>query len=323
MTISKIWVIVDRQGDKVAPLSLELLTKAKTLGDTVEGVTYGDGDVLAAQVGAYGGSVLHTVGDIGSALPGPAVASALAARIGSGEGPDALLVPHNYDGRDIAARLSVKIDRPVLTNVVGLSEDLATEHPIFGGSEVLTARFTGEGPGIFVVRTKSFVAEESGGGPATVDTWEVPELGATNGAVVGERHIEESDGPKLDEAAVVVSGGRGLGEAGKYELIEQIAKLLHGEHRRHQQGPGGAHLHHRRPRDRRRYQQGPPATDPGAAGPVLNPSDPDLMHGIRPGARGRGGRCGVRGSGVGARGRRPGGGEPPARRPTAGGTAPR
>jgi electron transfer flavoprotein alpha subunit len=228
MTISKIWVIVDRQGDKVAPLSLELLTKAKTLGDTVEGVTYGDGDVLAAQVGAYGGSVLHTVGDIGSALPGPAVASALAARIGSGEGPDALLVPHNYDGRDIAARLSVKIDRPVLTNVVGLSEDLATEHPIFGGSEVLTARFTGEGPGIFVVRTKSFVAEESGGGPATVDTWEVPELGATNGAVVGERHIEESDGPKLDEAAVVVSGGRGLGEAGKYELIEQIAKLLHG-----------------------------------------------------------------------------------------------
>jgi electron transfer flavoprotein alpha subunit len=78
------------------------------------------------------------------------------------------------------------------------------------------------------VRTKSFAAEESGGGPATVDTWEVPELGAPNGAVVGERHIEESDGPKLDEAAVVVSGGRGLGEAGKYELIEQIAKLLHG-----------------------------------------------------------------------------------------------
>src|ERR1700678_219867 len=133
MTISKIWVIVDRQGDKVAPLSLELLTKARTLADTVEGVTYGDGEVLAAQVGAFGGTVLHTVGDIGAALPGPAVASALAAKIGAGDGPDALLVPHNYDGRDIAARLSVKIDRPVLTNVVGLSDDLTTEHPIFGG----------------------------------------------------------------------------------------------------------------------------------------------------------------------------------------------
>jgi electron transfer flavoprotein alpha subunit len=228
MAASKIWVIVDRQGDKVAPLSLELLTKAKSMGATVEGVTYGDADVLAAEVGAFGGTVLHTVGDIGPSLPGPSVAAAMAAKITAGEGPDAILVPHNYDGRDIAARLSVKIDRPVLTNVVGLTDDLVTEHAIFGGSEVLTARFTGEGPGIFVVRTKSFAAEETGGGPATVDTWEVPDLGTTNLAEVGERHVEEQEGPKLDEAPVVVSGGRGLGEAGSYELIEQLAKLLHG-----------------------------------------------------------------------------------------------
>jgi electron transfer flavoprotein alpha subunit len=228
MAVEKIWVIVDRQGDKVAPLSLELLTKAKSLGATVEGVTYGDAETLAAEVGAYGGTVLHTVGDIGSSLPGPAVAAALAAQISAGDGPDAILVPHNYDGRDIAARLSVKIDRPVLTNVVGLSDDLVTEHAIFGGAEVLTARFTGEGPGLFVVRTKSFAAEESGGGPASVDTWETPDLGATDGAVVGARHVEEQEGPKLDEAPVVVSGGRGLGQAGSYELIEQLAKLLHG-----------------------------------------------------------------------------------------------
>jgi electron transfer flavoprotein alpha subunit len=228
MAVEKIWVIVDRQNDKVAPLSLELLTKAKSLGATVEGVTYGDGEALAAEVGAFGGTVLHTVGDIGSSLPGPSVAAALAAKITAGDGPDAILVPHNYDGRDIAARLSVKIDRPVLTNVVGLSDDLVTEHAIFGGAEVLTARFTGEGPGIFVVRTKSFAAEESGGGPASVDTWEAPDLGATDAAVVGARHVEEQEGPKLDEAPVVVSGGRGLGQAGSYELIEQLAKLLHG-----------------------------------------------------------------------------------------------
>ena len=228
MALSKIWVVVDRQGDKVAPISLELLTKARSMTDTVEGVTYGDAEVLAAEVGAYGGTVLHTVGAIPGSLPGPSVAGAMAARITAGEAPDAILVPHNYDGRDIAARLSVKIDRPVLTNVVGLSDDLSTEHPIFGGAEVLTARFTGEGPGIFVVRTKSFAAEEGGGGPAAVDTWETPDLGATNSAVIGERHVEEREGPKLDEAPVVVSGGRGLGEAGNYALIEQLAKLLHG-----------------------------------------------------------------------------------------------
>jgi electron transfer flavoprotein alpha subunit len=228
MAIDTIWVIVDHAGDKVSSVSLELLTKARSLAQTVEGVTWGEAAALAVEAGAYGASALHTVGDLGGGLPGPSVAAAVAARIAAGAVPGAILVPHSYDGRDIAARLSVRIDRPVLTNVVGLNDDLVTEHAIFGGAEILTARFTGDGPGIFVVRTKSFVAEESGGAAAPVDTWEVPDLGATNGAVVGERHAEESEGPKLDEAAVVVSGGRGLGEAGSYQLIEDLAKLLHG-----------------------------------------------------------------------------------------------
>ena len=56
----------------------------------------------------------------------------------------------------------------------------------------------------------------------------VPDTGAAGAATVLNRHVEETTGPKLDEAAVVVSGGRGLGEAGKYELIEELAKLLKG-----------------------------------------------------------------------------------------------
>src|SRR3984957_16349166 len=136
MAVNKIWVIVDRQGDKVAPLSLELLTEARALAGTVEGVTWGDADGLAATVGAFGGTALHTRGDLQDGLPGPAVAAALAAQVEAGNQPDALLVPHNYDGRDIAARLSVKLDRPVLTNVVDLTDSdggLVTEHPVFGG----------------------------------------------------------------------------------------------------------------------------------------------------------------------------------------------
>jgi electron transfer flavoprotein alpha subunit len=231
MAVDKIWVIVEAQDGKIVPLSLELLTKARELGSTVEGVTWGDAGAIAAEAGAYGATTLHSVGDLAGALPGPAVATAIAAQVQAGSGPNALLVPHNYDGRDIAARLSVKIDRPVLTNVVALTEDggnLVTEHPIFGGAEILRARFTGGEPGIYVVRTKSFAAEESGGAPAAVDGWETPDLGAANGAKLLSRHVEERVGPKLDEAAVVVSGGRGLGEAGNYQLIEQLAKLLHG-----------------------------------------------------------------------------------------------
>ena len=157
--------------------------------------------------------------------------AAVAAQIAAGGAPDAILVPQSYDGRDIAGRLSARIDRPVLTNIVGLEAGdagLVSEHAIFGGTEVLKARFTGSAPGIFVIRAKSFAAEPGAGGPATVDTWAVPALGAEGSATVLGSHVEESEGPKLDEAAVVVSGGRGLGEAGGYKMIEDLAKLLGG-----------------------------------------------------------------------------------------------
>jgi len=231
MAMDKIWVVVDRNGDKVAAASLELLTKARELGGTVEGITWGDAAPLAAEAGAHGATTLHTVGDLGSGLPGPAVAAATAAQVGAGSGPDAILVSQSYDGRDIAGRLSVRIDRPVLTNVVGLEAadgGLVTEHAIFGGTEILKARFTGDTPGIYVIRAKSFAAEPGDGGAAAVDTWEVPTLGAEGSAAVLASHVEESEGPKLDEAAVVVSGGRGLGEAGGYKMIEELAKLLGG-----------------------------------------------------------------------------------------------
>jgi electron transfer flavoprotein alpha subunit len=231
MALNKIWVVVDRGGDKVSPVSLELLTRARELADTVEGVTWGDAGPLAADAGAHGAATLHTVADLGAGLPGPAVAAAMAAQIEAGNGPDAVFVAQNYDGRDIAGRLSVKVDRPVLTNIVGLEEadgNLVSEHAIFGGTEVLKARFTASPPGIYVVRAKSFAAEPSGGGPASVDTWAVPDLGASGGATVLSSHVEESEGPKLDEASVVVSGGRGLGEADGYKMIEDLAKLLKG-----------------------------------------------------------------------------------------------
>jgi electron transfer flavoprotein alpha subunit len=231
MALDKIWVVVDRAGDKVAPVSLELLSEAGRLAATVEAVTWGDAAPLAADTGAHGATALHSVGDLGGGLPGPAVAAAMAAQVAGGNAPDAILLPQTYDGRDIAGRLSVRLDRPVLTNVVGLEAGdggLVTEHAIFGGTEILKAKFTAGAPGIYVVRPKSFAAEPGGGGPAPVDAWEVPALGAEGGATVLASHVEESEGPKLDEATVVVSGGRGLGEAGGYKMIEELAKLLNG-----------------------------------------------------------------------------------------------
>jgi electron transfer flavoprotein alpha subunit len=242
MATDRILVVAESYAGKALPVSLELLTKARQLAGTVEAVTWGtpsDTAAVASQLAGFGATKIYSVGDLGAALPGVPVAAAIEALVQQSGPPDAILIPTTYDGRDIAGRLSVRLDRSVLTNVVGITSHdgaLVSEHAIFGGSEVLKARFTGAAPAIFVVRAKSFAAEESadaGRAAPEVVTVDVPatgptNTGATNTATVTARHVEERTGPKLDEATVVVSGGRGLGEAGRYQLIEELAKLLHG-----------------------------------------------------------------------------------------------
>ncbi len=230
MALSNIWIVAEPSNGSFTTTSLELLTHARTFGATVSAITWGADAALATAAGDYGATTLYDVGDLGGALPGVPVASALAALVASTGAPDAILIPTSYDGRDIAGRLSARLDRPVLTNVTGLNDDggLATEHPIFGGSQTVKARFTGEGPGIFVIRAKSFAAEASGGAAAAVVAAPSGDVGTTGGAIIAATHVEERVGPKLEEAAVVVSGGRGLGEAEKYALIEETAKLLNG-----------------------------------------------------------------------------------------------
>ncbi len=229
MPVSTLWVVVEPSTDGFTTTSLELLTHARSLAGSVSAITWGAGASYAAQAGEYGATTLHDVGDLKGALPGAPVASAIAQLVASGA-PDAILIPTSYDGRDIAGRLSARLDRPVLTNVTGLSDDgrLTTEHPVFGGTQIVKAQFTSDGPGIFVIRAKSFAAEPSGGAAATVSPLAIGDLGATGSATINVSHVEERTGPKLEEAAVVVSGGRGLGDAANYALVETAARLLNG-----------------------------------------------------------------------------------------------
>jgi electron transfer flavoprotein alpha subunit len=232
MAIDKVWVLAESAEGAPTPVTLELLTEARSVAGTVAAVAWGpDVEKLAGPLGEFGATTLYDVGDLGGRLPGVPVAAAMAALIEGGNAPDAIFIGATYDGRDVAGRLSVRLDKPVLTNVTGLvagGDSLSSQHPVFGGSHIVTARFTDGAPGIFVIRAKSFVAEPSGGAAATVQQAPVPDVGATNTAKIEQSHVEERSGPKLDEAAVVVSGGRGLGEAANYALIEELAKLLHG-----------------------------------------------------------------------------------------------
>jgi electron transfer flavoprotein alpha subunit len=228
MGVSKIWVFAEAPDGTVSNTTLEMLAKARELADTVEVVSVAGNDV-AAVVGAHGASkVLNVPGTEGKLLGVP-VATAIAAAVEGGNAPDAIFLATSYDGRDVAGRLSAKLDAPVITNVVDLVErdgGLAGVEPIFGGTTDVFTKFTGDKVNIFLIRPKSFAAEESGGAAAAVQELSVPDLGATGTATVTNRFVEEQTGPSLDDADVVVSGGRGLGEKDNYELVETLAKAL-------------------------------------------------------------------------------------------------
>ena len=230
MAINNIWVFAQAANGAPTSGSLELVTKARGLGGTVSVWVAGDGNSVAAALGAHGASKVYAV-DYGKNLAGAAVASAMKATIDGGDAPDLVLFPQSYEGRDVMSRLSVKLDRTVLTNNVDIAvagDSVSVTTPIFGGNTLVTTTFTGGAPYLAAFRPKSFAPETSGGGAAAVQTVAVPDLGATGGAQVTAVHVEETTGPKLDEADIVVSGGRGLTEKDKYEMVESLAKLLKG-----------------------------------------------------------------------------------------------
>ena len=225
-----IWVFAQESNGAPTTATLELLTKARSLG-SVTAFVGGEAAGLAASLGEHGATKIYATGDLGGKLPGVAVSAAMKDVIDGGDSPDLIMFPQTYEGRDVMARLSVKLDRTVLTNNVDISADgdaVAVTTPVFGGNVLVTTTFTGPSPHLANFRPKSFAAEPSGGGAAEVVAAPVPELGAAGAAAIVAEHVEESHGPKLDEANIVVSGGRGLGEASKYEMIEQLAKLLKG-----------------------------------------------------------------------------------------------
>ena len=231
MAVNNIWVFAQVANGAPTTFTLELLAKARTLGGSVTAFVGGDGAAVASALGEHGASKVYATGDLGGKLPGVAVSAAMKAVIDGGDSPDLILFPQSYEGRDVVSRLSVKLDRTVLTNNVDIAVDsdaVSVTTPIFGGNTLVTTTFTGSGPFLATFRPKSFAAESAGGAAAEVAAAPVPDLGAAGAASVTATHVEETTGPKLDEANVVVSGGRGLGESQNFEMVETLAKLLKG-----------------------------------------------------------------------------------------------
>ncbi|MHB1090813.1 MAG: electron transfer flavoprotein subunit alpha/FixB family protein [Ilumatobacteraceae bacterium] len=231
MAISSIWVFAQSSSGTPTSGTLELLTKARSLSSQVSAFVGGDASAIAGTLGEYGATRVYATGELAGKLPGVAVSAAMKAVIDGGDVPSIIIFPQSYEGRDTMARLSVKLNRTVLTNNIDIADSpdgVVVTTPIFGGNTLVTTAFIGDGPFLAAFRPKSFTAESVGGAAPQVVAAPVGDLGASGSAAVIAVHIEESTGPKLDEANVVVSGGRGLGEAANYSMIEDLAKLLKG-----------------------------------------------------------------------------------------------
>jgi electron transfer flavoprotein alpha subunit len=221
--MAKVWVFVREVDNGPSPLALEILTKARELGDVTVFYAGAGSEAALATLGDYGAKSVIQV-DPADNLVGAPIARAMAEEV-TKDSPDLILFGQGYDDRDVAGRLAARIGASVLSNAVDVDERGGTSHEILGGTQVAKAEITQPGPKIVLIRPKSFVAAPAGGGAPEKRTVDLPDVGAAGAKVTGT-HTEEREGPKLEDASVIVSGGRGIGSAENYELIERLAKRL-------------------------------------------------------------------------------------------------
>jgi electron transfer flavoprotein alpha subunit len=228
MALANVWVFAEDIDGAPAPVAFELLAKARQIGENVTVVYLGEGsDAAFADLGAHGaGSVFRLTGG-GDALATAGGAAAIAELVSS-HSPDLIMFALTYTDRDVAGRLSARLGKTVVSNVTDISTDggITATNEIFGGTTLVRTGFTGSAPHIVIVRPKSFAPESTSGEAPEVTDVALPDTGRSGSARVTERVVEKAEGPQLEDAAVIVSGGRGLGDAEKYGLVEAVAGPL-------------------------------------------------------------------------------------------------
>ena len=228
MSVNTTWVFVEEQNGKPAAISLELLTKARTFGGDLEAVLLGAGsEDLFAELGRYGATkVYHLTPD--ETLPTAAAAAAIAGLVES-HAPDLVLFGLTSTDRDVAGRLSARLGKPVISNAVDITvagDDVTVTNEIFGGAQLVDTVFRAGAPFLVIARPKSFAAEPGNGAAPELIPVALPDVGQAGAAVVTGRHVEEREGPQLEDAAVVVAAGRGMGSAEQLAIVEELAGLL-------------------------------------------------------------------------------------------------
>ena len=223
-----VWIEIDVDGQPHR-LSLELLTLARALG-TAEAVVLHPGAAATIEaLGDHGASAIHMSDDarLGDFIVDPQVDSL--ASLLNDERPDLILFPSMFAARDIQSRLVGRLGLSAISNATDVRYDgdrIIVTAP-YGGETIGTVTLDNDGPHIVQIRPKAFAVEAVGG---SADVREVtPAIDDAKCRVRLLETVEEvSEGPNLEEAEVIVSGGRGLGTADNYVLIEELASQLGG-----------------------------------------------------------------------------------------------
>lgn len=220
------WVFAAEQDGTLTSGSLELVSKARTLGDVSVFYVGSGSDAAWATLGDHGATTVYHL-DTADTLPSGPAAAALSELVSDA---DLVLFGMGNTDRDVAGRLSARLGRPVVSNALDVTIDgsVLVSSEILGGTLGVTTEVTSPNPAIVVTRPKAFAAESVGGAAPEVVTVAMPDAGGGAAATITERHVEESDGPSLEAASVIVSGGRGLGSADKFAMMDELAGLLGG-----------------------------------------------------------------------------------------------
>jgi len=229
--MAEVLVLVDHTDGEVKKVTAELLTFARRLGEPAA-VFVGSGfDTAKESLAQYGATKTYVAdgADLSSYLVAPA--AEVLAQLVVDNSPAAVLLASSAEGKEIAGRLAVKTGSGVITDATDVTAEGGTiiaEQPVFGGSTVVRSTVT-TGTPIITVRPNSVAAEAaegSSGDMVRVDL-QVQLSEAAKGARITDRVVEEKgERPELSEAAIVVSGGRGVGSGENFSVIEALADSL-------------------------------------------------------------------------------------------------
>jgi electron transfer flavoprotein alpha subunit len=225
--MAEVLVLVEHSASEVKKVTNELLTAAAMLGEPSAVVvgTSGTASKLRDGLAAYGAAKVYVAesGEVDQYLTAPAV-GVLEALVVSVE-PVAVLIAASPDGKEIAGKLAVRTGSGLLSDAVELGGDSTATHSVFGGSYLAKSRAT-TAVAVITIRAGAIEPVESPD-VGVEQTVEVPAVNAARTAKIIERRpVEGGDRPELTEASVVVSGGRGVGSAGNFAVVEKLADAL-------------------------------------------------------------------------------------------------